>query len=691
MKNKKFAKQFLSSVILILLSTYVSHAQNWYEANNPFGGNVLAMHETNDGALLCGTTRGLFKSTDNGENWEAISGEYENLPVLDVKSTPSGMYISLFSYFLRRSYDEGLNWETIPAQDWTSLSDIVVNDAGLIFLNTNNSVWRSSDNGDTWTQLTVDVNVNLLRKLEISPDGELFAGTYNKKIYRSGDNGDTWIELFSTDGDIITFGFDGDNTVYAGTLFLGLYKSSDNGDNWSTIPSPPGADGALDIITNSSGDVYVAAFEDDVFKSLDGGMSWEDITFNLIDPSVRILFLNSDDELFAGTMAAGVNMLEGSSWDPKNQGINAIFIERFISIEGDIYACTDYGVFISEDNGQSWQQSLKGMVDTEILALAKAPNGDLYAGGEMLYFSEDGINWNNISQGFPDEEVYATDILVEPDGRVILATDEYGIRFTENQGQTWTNANTGLEDVTMAFIRQSPEGYFFTADGYNLYRSNDLSGGWEIINDGLADTDITEFTVGNAALFAITYSDGLFKSTNNGDSWALAIDEDFRNVAVNGNEVYGSSGSVSTGGVYYSDDNGVNWSNIADGLPSVQIEEVGYVQDLGLFANVDDFGLYTLDFSVNGIDELVFNEGRLKGYPNPFMESATLELELDENSKVSYTILNMHGQIVDHSYLLNLAKGTHNIRLGKGLLPGIYLVAVDINNSTRTIRLIKTQ
>jgi len=243
----------------------------------------------------------------------------------------------------------------------------------------------------------------------------------------------------------------------------------------------------------------------------------------------------------------------------------------------------------------------------------------------------------------------------------------------------------------MAFIRQSPEGYLFTADGYNLYRSNDLSGGWEIINDGLADTDITEFTVGNAALFAITYSDGLFKSTDNGDNWSLVIDEDFRNVAVNGNEVYGSSGNVSTGGVYYSDDNGNNWSNIADGLPSVQIEEVGFVQDLGLFANVDDFGLYTLDFSVNAVDEPVFSEGWLKAYPNPFMESATLELEIEENSEVSYTILNLQGQIVDHSYPLNLAKGTHNFQLGKGLLPGIYLVAVDINNSTSTIRLVKTK
>ncbi|MBK8708775.1 MAG: hypothetical protein IPN30_09845 [Flavobacteriales bacterium] len=45
-----------------------------------------------------------------------------------------------------------------------------------------------------------------------------------------------------------------------------------------------------------------------------------------------------------------------------------------------------------------------------------------------------------------------------------------------------------------------------------------FGGTWAIINTGLADTDITESTAGDAALFAITYSDGLFKSTDNGDT-----------------------------------------------------------------------------------------------------------------------------------------------------------------------------
>lgn len=597
-------KTLLFASLLALFNPLLGQAQSWFEANNPFGGRVLQIHETSEGSLLAGTTRGLYRSFNNGATWQNISGEFPNFPVLDVNSTPTGTLISLFSTLLRRSVDGGATWETLPAQDWTSLNIIVVNGVGQIFINTNNSVWRSSDNGDTWTRLTIDTNVPSLRALELSPDGELFAGTFNRKIYRSDDNGDNWTELFTAGNDIGTFAFDGNSTVYGATSFAGAYKSMDNGDNWSLLPALPGANGALDLNVNASGEVFAAAFDGGVLRSGDGGSTWEDITFDLIDPGVRKIFLSSVQDLYVGTLSAGVQMLSANTWTAKNEGIGAIQIDRFVSIDGVLYACTSAGVFISEDGGRSWRQSLRGMDDPEIAALAQAPNGDLYAGGEMLYISEDGVNWTKISQSFPDSEITATDILVEPGGRVIVATEDYGIRYTDNRGQSFSSANAGLEDITMNFIRRNAAGDLFTADGFNLYRSSDVSGAWQIINNGLSDTDITEFAVADGALFAITFSDGLFKSIDNGDNWSLAIDQDFNNVAVNGSDIYGASERIINGGVYFSDDNGESWNNIGSGLPNVQVESVNYVQGQGLFAGVRDFGLYTLNFSVNPVDQL---------------------------------------------------------------------------------------
>lgn len=678
------------SLALLLVSTSSCTAQTWYKANDPFGGQVFQLTKADDGNLLCGTGRGLYSSSDNGESWEDISGEYGYLPVSDVQTTPTGMYIAVFNPYLRRSFDSGQTWETIPAQGWSSLNKIIVNETGQIFVNTNTSVWRSADNGDTWTQLTIASNVNSVSGLELSPDGELFVGSYNSKIYRSGDNGDTWVELFVAAGDVRTFAFDGDDVIYGGTSYSGVYKSVDNGVNWTLLPALPGTNGALDIAINAAGEVFATPLDKGLLRSSDGGMSWVDITSDLIDPAVRKVFLNSNDELFVGTVSAGVQQRVGSSWTARNQGITAIYIERFTSADGVFYACTGSGVFISEDGGLTWQQSLLGMDDTEILTLAKAPNGDLYAGGEMLYRSVDGVNWTLISQAFVDGEIHATDLLVEPDGRVIVATDEYGIRFSDDQGQSWISANGGLEDVTMAFIRQNATGTFFTADGYNLYRSNDLTGNWEIINTGLSDTDITGFAVSDGALFAITYSDGLFRSMDNGDNWTLVQEEDFNNVAVNGSELYGSSESIAFGGVYFSGNNGATWSNIGDGLPNMQILEVTYVDGLGLFANVREHGLYSLDFSVVGFNEAVAEEGRLTCFPNPFSGSTTLRLVLEKAAPVSVMLSTVEGRIIRRSAPVDLSKGGHDLQVGEDLQPGAYVLTVFIGNASRTIPLVRS-
>lgn len=680
--------RFIFFSLVVVFTAPSASAQTWYEANNPYAGNVLSLHETSEGALLCGTTRGLYKSVDGGGSWQSISAEYAAFATIGVSSTPDDMYIALFGYFLRRSFNGGQTWETLPAQDWTSLNNIVVNSAGAIFINTNNSVWRSTNNGDSWTQLMTDQNVPTFANLEISPDGDLFGSSYNNKIFRSSDDGDSWEEVFDTEGTVVTYGFAGDDVIYAGTTFSGIYRSEDNGDSWSTLPTFPESNGVLDLAVNSSGTLFAAGSGGGAYESETSGSTWTEITDNITNRSVKQVFITSSEVLLAGTQVSGLFQKEGAQWTAINEGINAIYINRFISIDGVLYACSDAGVFTSEDGGQTWQQSIAGMDDTEITALAKAPNGDLYAGGEMLYVSADGINWDNISQGFPGGEVTATDILVEPDGRLVVATEDYGIRYSDDEGQSWSTSNTGLEEVDMVFVRRNNNGSLFTSDSYNLYRSDDLSGSWEIINNGLTDNDVTEFTVANNALFAITYSDGMFKSVNNGDSWILAYDQDFRNATINGNEIYAASESVVSGGVYHSTDNGATWSNIGDGLPGVQVEEVDYVQGLGLFVNVRDFGLYTLDFSVIGQEELSRAFGRIDCFPNPFSGSTSVFLELENEADISYSIFNLSGQLAQWSHVGKITK-YHPVQIGADLPAGVYLVRFETDQHSQTIRIVK--
>lgn len=685
-------KQLLTTLLLLLLAAPPATAQTWYPANEPFGGRVATLHEATDGALLCGTLKGLYRSTDNGQNWQNISGAYGEWSFGNITSTPSGAYLVTKSiYELLRSTDAGQSWQTLPTPNWTSMNRLITNSNGQLFAATNNSVWRSDDDGDTWTQLTVGPSINSLRSLVSSPDDDLFVGTYNSKIFRSTDNGDTWTEMFTAANDIGAFAFVGSDVVYALTSFAGFYKSTDNGTTWTLLPALPGTNGGFTVAANAAGDLFIGSYDEVVLRSMDDGNTWTDISYDLANPAANVLMVNANDELVAGTRAAGVQLLNGTSWTPRNHGMTGVRINRLRSFDGVLYACTDYGVFSSTDDGQTWQQSVMGMVDTEVLAIAKAPNGDLYAGAELLYRSQDGVTWTDISSGFPGGEAYVMDLLAEPSGRVIAATDEWGMRYSDDQGASWTTANTGLDDVTMTFIRKAANGYFFTADGYNLYRSNDLTQSWEVINDGLADTDIEEFAAGNGMLFASTYSDGLFMSSDNGDNWTLAIDEDFTNVTLDGTTVYGCSESGTTGGVYRSLDNGATWTNIVAGLPHVQVEEVHFAPGLGLFARVRDHGIYTLDFSVVGLAERLPAVEALDAFPNPFTDQATLRLTLDTPAQVRITTTTLQGSLVQRSAPRLLPRGVHDLPVGEDLSPGLYLLTVEADGLARTVRLVKSE
>lgn len=686
-------RSFLPLLLILLVFCIQSQAQwTWYPANNPYAANVIDLREAPNGDFLCGTNRGLFKSTDGGASWSNISGQYPYLAAGGIAITSNSTYVATFGPFMQRSTDGGQSWTSLAGGSWTSSSTMVTNSSGDIFIRTNSGVWRSADNGDNWTQLTIGGMTNQVASIEIAPDDDLFVGGFNKKVYRSTDNGDNWTEIFSAPNDFYSMAFDGNSTVYGITRFSGIFKSTDNGATWDTMSPVPGNNGGFDINVNSTGDVFLAAYDDPIFKSTDGGASWQDITSDLIFPSIDEIFIPSSNDIYLGTNGAGIQKLMSNSWESMNEGMDAIFIERFSSVGGDLFACTSYGVFISEDGGLTFRQSITGMDDAAIVAVAKAPNGDLYAGGDMLYRSTDnGMTWMDLSSSFPSNDVTCTDILVNSTGRVIMSTEDYGIQYSDDMGQTWSTSNSGLYDTDLVFIREGLNGYMFTSDGFFLYRNNDLTMAWDTAVDGLTDKDVEEFAAGSSTLYAQTYSDGLFKSTDNGDNWSLAIDEDFGNMATNGDTVYGAGGGTTGGNVFYSVDNGSNWTNIGSNLPDDPVDFVCHVPGQGLFSYLSTFGLYTLNFSLVGIEDPVFADEGLKCYPNPFSGSTTLQIELTESAKVMVSIFSLDGKLLESPGPMRLSAGSHEIQIGSNLNSGMYQVMVEANGQAGSGMILKVE
>src|SRR5438045_8724634 len=101
-------------------------------------------------------------------------------------------------------------------------------------------IYRSDNNGDSWTKLDLGLNLPHVTSLMISRSGEIFAGieyfssTSTQNLFRSTDAGVSWEKLTSGFGSnwISSLAEDKQGHILAGTWGSGMYISINNGDQF---------------------------------------------------------------------------------------------------------------------------------------------------------------------------------------------------------------------------------------------------------------------------------------------------------------------------------------------------------------------------------------------------------------------------------------------------------------------------
>ncbi|MGB0911861.1 MAG: WD40/YVTN/BNR-like repeat-containing protein, partial [Nitrospirales bacterium] len=131
-------------------------------ASMAMGVNSLAIDPLNTRIIYAGTTQGLFKSTNRGNNWtkigKALGDGYVSAIQLD-PSNPSTIYLAT-SQGVKKSTDAGETWDRQSSGiDATSIRSIKLNpqDSNSVYIGTNGGgLYRSNDGGDTWTKLPLN-------------------------------------------------------------------------------------------------------------------------------------------------------------------------------------------------------------------------------------------------------------------------------------------------------------------------------------------------------------------------------------------------------------------------------------------------------------------------------------------------------------------------------------------------------
>lgn len=565
-----------ASALSAMADVLINVKGRWGQAG-PLEGGVINTLLVNGATLLAGTNGGgVFRSTDNGQNWMPTNLTDRNVQSLAASGT--SLFAAGYGAGVFRSTNQGERWDPVNSFPTLLVNTLSVSGSSIFAGTEYQGVFRSTDQGQTW--VAVSRGLPRVANGDVTPIVGFAGGGANlfvitkHGVFRSTDDGDNWTPAGPIPGNpnVYTLVFSG-SSLFAGTGGGGVFRSSDNGQTW--IPVNSGLESRVAHALVVSGANLFAATDNGVHVSSNLGSSWTPVNAGL--PPVAVSFAVSGANLFAGTRGAGVFRTtdSGQSWTPADRGLTAMIVNTLAVIGPSILAgVKEGGVYRSDDQGQSWTPVNVGLPHpfTDAAAFVIS-DSTIYLGtnGNGVFRSTNqGQIWTPVNEGLTNPDVFA---LVISGGDLFAGTDTAVFRLTD-QGQNWVKAGNGIivnnEADPGIYALATQRGAIFAGTyGGGVFRSMDQGNNWTPVNAGLSDRSVISFASRGNDLFVSTYG-RVFRSPDLGQRWEQ-FDEEL------GVEVHAllPAGDIlfagSIRGVFYLRGDERKWKPVSDGLTTTSV------------------------------------------------------------------------------------------------------------------------
>jgi photosystem II stability/assembly factor-like uncharacterized protein len=238
----------------------------------------LLVSEGDPRKLVLGTHYGLYSSSDAGRHWrfDALSGnDAMNL------ARPGGKTVWLAGHLVfKKSTDGGETWSDVQPDGLPSL-DIHgfaadPDDPNVVYAAVaGQGLYRSRDGGRTFSLASEEVGGNVFA-LAALPDGRILAGDGQQGLLESADGGASWRpRLRAQLLGLAVNPNDPKQLVAAGSS--GISLSSDGGRSWSSVLDLPQGAGPVAWSPSDPALAYAVGFDRVLYRSEDGGETWEPI------------------------------------------------------------------------------------------------------------------------------------------------------------------------------------------------------------------------------------------------------------------------------------------------------------------------------------------------------------------------------------------------------------------------------
>lgn len=513
----------------------VSSTSNWTQATGiPSGTRIFtiapvgATSAAYNTPLMAGTSKGIYKSVDNGQTWTALANSPQAADGSSVVygvtyfSATAPLYAAVEGAGVFVSKDSGVTWTAsntglptsvplVPSSGFIGTTD----SGSTLFITLDGlGLYKSTDQAATWTQFMTAEQAGNVRFMTswTTAAGYRFLGT------RSGvwATNDATFATPPTQGSGQPGGMadnievDSAGVVYAG-MASGVYKLNTTTSSWDKVGGnlPDMLSGNIKV---RGTDVYASTTNMGVYKLTGGQGTWQamntGLPSNLVGQNASIrIDTSTTNSFYVGLNGAGFYYWNGTAtspkWEARNTGLtgNALKVRSSSTFGQAVLLSTDDGVYYSANAGASWV--FKGPADSS---------------GNRLRADQVAIDQSNAST------LYAAVSSSDASGTALTSS---GLWKSTDTGATWTQVETfkakhvhhvrvgftGSKYITLVGVWDD-----MTTGGGGLYVSEDGGLTWSTVNTGLTTSLIgSSIPLSTGGGYLATRGGGIF-SINSGSS-----------------------------------------------------------------------------------------------------------------------------------------------------------------------------
>jgi photosystem II stability/assembly factor-like uncharacterized protein len=657
-----------------------------WEVIGPSGGDVrvVTIDPKDKNHIFVSTLDGsIHSSSDGGKTWTLLVNLNKPQLVLDQLMVDSRDSKIIYTsghrhkepggFFMTK--DGGATWKESKDLKKTSIHAMEqsIKNPNIILVGTTDGMWRSENSGEDWKKIESSTMPDTtIDSIAIDPrdDDTIYAGTW-WRAYKTTDGGKNWRLIKNgmiDDSDVFSMTIDPRNADHIiASACSGIYESFNKGELWKKIQGIPSQSRRTrDLLQHPSvaGTVYAATTEG-FWMTTNGGKSWAITTQKDLEINSIAVHPDEPNRVFIGTNNYGVLVSNdgGKNFEPTNDNFTSRFaytITADIEQPNRFYATTHNTatgggfLFISNDGGTTWQRpknlDIVRVAPLGIIQDRLNPNTFYLATNMGMFQSIDRANtWTQIVAPKPKPAPKKTSAK-----KTTVKTPKPAPVIPAVVSTEPALVPVLSEKVKVLGYTEDGKNGFYAGTDSGLYRSYDLTKGWEKLSFG-AGIDENVFAIHSTpqqpeTIWVGTEKSGMIVSHDNGKTWqsakgipteapisSIASDPkrpenlyvgttqtfyvsrdngttwtrrggnlplgNYTSILINPNntdEVFLSSAIESDGGIYYSKDAGWNWKRIDSKemkLPSRRIWSMIFDPNnpSRIFAATHSSGIYRID------------------------------------------------------------------------------------------------